>query len=456
MKQRVPHIAPFITAVMALMLAVCPSMAQQIEAGSRCGGIVSFPHPGFVDADMDGLSDTLEEVLLGAFVPKFVEFSDDDCPGPAVGNSAPGDSNIVVCHIFPLVGQYVEDDAPPTLYAPPVAVVEEGCLRSGLRWFGSTVIIYGALLYGHDCGLTGHVADVEGFAVSVRYIGPDDGVSWRSDTVLANWQGHLIQTVSHAGTLCQSVQTFPLRSAAFPAGKDTIYPSPDKHGNYLTRSACSGGIMFFCDPSCNNPYSLKKIKVVNVGEEQHPLVTDLGPFYAGYAGENPWGNSDFLASQSGSAGTIKDKMMREWRSDFIQPEVIGPCGEICAIYHGCNDCGDEVLADCIGSCQGVQDSQTGCGVPLYDCVVTDANHSHAPRPVLAMYPNPTAGLFTIDLGPTATDAVIGLYDMQGRLLATRHPNGQRKVQLEVTGPAGIYLVRVQDRNSIAHGRLLKL
>jgi hypothetical protein len=65
------------------------------------------------------------------------------------------------------------------------------------------------MLYGQDCGLLGHTADVEGFNFSVKYIGPDTVAGWMYDTLMHNWTGGTIQTVSHAGTLCEQVETYP-------------------------------------------------------------------------------------------------------------------------------------------------------------------------------------------------------------------------------------------------------
>lgn len=420
--------------------------AQNFDAVSRCGGIISLEIPEFTDNDADGLSDELEEILLRNFVPKFVEYIDDDCPGPSTGTSNPSDSNLVVCHIFPVFSQYVNGTSAPILYSEPIAMVSENCLSTGLGWFDNSVLIYGALLYGRDCGLTSHVADVEGFAVSIKYIGADDGISWRSDTVIANWQGMKIQTVSHSGTFCEAIETFPFRSNANPNGKDTIYPSPDKHGNYLTPERCSSN--FICDPACDDPFIMKKIKIVNVGEENAPLVTDLGLFYSGYAGENPWGNVNFL---NGGAGTIKSKMLRTWRNDFIQAQTLNSCTDICAAYSTCRNCGTDVYNACIESCAGIPNNQTGCNSPAYNCTVGFEQNE---KNELRIFPNPANNELHIIFDEKITAVNIFLSDASGRILKkTIHAESKEKIDVSDIAK-GIYFLKIENNKFVRFNKQL--
>ncbi len=306
--------------------------AQNIEVIGRCGGSYSKRLPAFTDKDKDGLSDDLELALLNKFVPIFIQFKNEDCPGPAMGASNLADSNLAVCRIFPLFQQYTADNNVSEIKDFPEPLVNKRSLHSGLVWYDNQIIIYGAVLYGRDCGLHGHFGDVEGFAISLKYTGIDNSLSWRSDTNLTNWEGLRIQTISHAGTFCQTIETFPYRSSKFPKGKDTVFVSPDKHGNYLTIQGCNS--TFICNPRCNGSLETKKIKIVNVGEASAPFVTDLGLFYKGYKGESPWSSSNFL---NGGAGSIRAKILREWRSDFVIGEPIKSEMDINKIYKSCNN-----------------------------------------------------------------------------------------------------------------------
>lgn len=414
------------------------AVSQTFTAVNRCGGTTTLDIPEFNDYDLDGLSDELEQVLLDTYIPKFVVYEDDDCPGPATGTSNPTDSNLVVCHIFPMYQQYVNGSDEPVLYTAPAAIVNENCLRTGITWYENTVMIYAALLYGRDCGLTGHTADVEGVAVSVRYTGTDDGIAWRSDTDLNHWVGGMIQTTSHAGTFCEGIETFPFRSSSNPNGKDTIYPSPDKHGNYLTEDQCSSS--FICDPACDDPFTLKKIKIVNVGELNNPFVSDLGLYYSGYAGENPWSDVNFL---SGNAGTVKEKMLREWRDDYLQGTPINSCFDICVIYNNCYNCGNDVYNTCISDCQNISNNQTGCNSPEFNCLVT-IKEPTAFNNEINVYPNPAKTELNIEVLKPNDDYTITLINSSGQLVKIATTKST-KTKLDLTGLSkGVYSLKIQN------------
>jgi len=304
---------------------------QQVISISRCGGADTVSIPSIIDNDNDGMDDVLEQKLIEKFMPSFIQFSGDNCPGPAVDGS--GDTNLVVCHIFPLPQQYARTSSLDSILMKPKPIVPKRGLTVGLVWHNTTILINGALLYGKDCGLNGHTADVEGFTYSLKYIGADTLGGWRHDTVMQNWRGGMIQTFSHAGTICEKIETRPYRSILNVAGNDSIYASPSKHGNYLTVSGCSSS--FICDPACSGTQTKKIVKAINIGEESAPLVSDLGVYYAGYAGEDPWGSAKFLATQNGSAGAIKDKMNRELQSQFFSGTAIANQAQICAAYKTC-------------------------------------------------------------------------------------------------------------------------
>jgi hypothetical protein len=73
----------------------------------------------------------------------------------------------------------------------------------------------------------------------------------------------------------------------------------------------------------------------------------------------------------------------------------------------------------------------------------------------SLYPNPTAGNFTIDLGATYDNAHITITDLLGRkIMSTTHTQGQQ-VNLSIDEPAGIYFITIQtaDNNSVI--RLVK-
>lgn len=303
------------------------SAQQQVTIVSPCGGWDTISIPQIIDNDLDGMDDGLEQQLLDNFMPYIVQYVSDNCPGPNTDGT--GDTNLVVSRIFPIPQQYTSTSNIDSVKLHPAPIVPAHGLTIGLVWYNTIVKINSALLYGKDCGLIGHTADVEGFNFSVKYTGTLPA-GWMYDTNMQNWAGVTIQTISHAGTLCEAVETQPYRSAANPMGKDTIYPSPDKHGSYLTVSQCSSNII--CDPSCSGAFTRHKVKNINLGEPNAPLVSDLGTIYAPYAGEDPWGTNDFL---SGGAGTVASKMNLDLNTTFVVGSALSSQTMICNRYTQC-------------------------------------------------------------------------------------------------------------------------
>ncbi|MDB5283097.1 MAG: hypothetical protein JWO06_2172 [Bacteroidota bacterium] len=304
---------------------------QQVTVISRCGGTNTVVIPNIIDNDLDGMDDRLEQKLLDHFMPVVIQFNNETCPGPALDGT--GDSNLIVCHIFPYPQQYTTNTNLSSVVTHPVAVVPSHGLYAGLVWYNPLIIVNTAVLYGQDCGLSGHTADVEGFSFSLKYIGTDTAAGWMYDTVMANWMGGTIQTISHAGTLCEQIETHPYKSVLFPTGLDTVYASPDKHGNYLTISGC--GASFICNPGCGGTQIKKNVRNINLGEPNATLIADLGSVYPAYAGNDPWSTSNFLAAQGGNAGAIRDKMIKALTSDFATGQTL-TAQQICPLYTQCD------------------------------------------------------------------------------------------------------------------------
>ena len=320
----------FLLSAVILGVPYLLSAQMHVAVMSKCGGVDTIVIPNITDNDQDGMDDRLEQMLLNKFMPVVIQFSNENCPGPALNGG--GDSNLIACHIYPIPQQYTRSSSYDSILTHPVPVVGPRQLRAGLIWYNPIVKINTAVLYGQDCGLLGHTADVEGFNFSVKYTGPDSVAGWMYDTLMNRWVGGEIQSISHAGTACQQIETYPYKSYLFPNGKDTVYASPDKHGNYLTIGGC--GSSFICNPGCGSTQITKHVKNINLGEPNAPLVTDLGTCYAGYAGENPWTTANFLNSQGGNAGAIRDKMIMSLTSDFISGHTL-TAAEICPLYAYC-------------------------------------------------------------------------------------------------------------------------
>jgi hypothetical protein len=316
--------------LLAVILPSCVYAQQQVSVISRCGGTETVTIPSITDIDQDGMDDRLEQLLLDKFMPVIVQFSNENCPGPALNGT--GDTNLVACHIYPVPQQYTRSSSYDSILIHPVALVPSRGLVPGLIWYNSLVKVNCAVLYGQDCGLLGHVADVEGFNFSIRYIGPDTLAGWMYDTLMSDWMGDTIQSISHAGTTCQQIETYPYKSLRASWGIDSVYASPNKHGNYLTISGC--GSSFICNPGCGSAQIRKHVRNINLGEPNATMVTDMGNLYPAYIGNDPWSTANFLNSLGGNAGSIRDKMLLPLNSSFIVGHVL-TAAEICPLYAHC-------------------------------------------------------------------------------------------------------------------------
>ena len=74
---------------------------------------------------------------------------------------------------------------------------------------------------------------------------------------------------------------------------------------------------------------------------------------------------------------------------------------------------------------------------------------------LAVYPNPTRGTFTIDLGATYDNAAILITDINGRTVYQTIANQTALVSLELDQPAGVYFVSVTSENKHTVVKLIK-
>jgi hypothetical protein len=146
------------------------------------------------------------------------------------------------------------------------------------------------VLYANDCGeLNGHVGDAESFAITVDL----DAQPGALATVG-------VEAWAHFGTACgstSSCESAPGTGACGDRSGDiVVYSSRDKHANYLSTNTCSDN----CFDSCGAGQRLTG-PLVNVGEPDHPTVTDLtaqgfvqpGTWDQQLLHMNPWGSVEF-------------------------------------------------------------------------------------------------------------------------------------------------------------------
>ena len=74
---------------------------------------------------------------------------------------------------------------------------------------------------------------------------------------------------------------------------------------------------------------------------------------------------------------------------------------------------------------------------------------------LLLYPNPTDGIFSIDLGEKHQSVRVTITDLNGKLIRARTYPESQLLNLKLAEPAGIYLIRLEAKNKIAVIRLIK-
>jgi hypothetical protein len=222
-----------------------------------------------VDLDQDGLDDGAELAAARAYLP-YLSLSPNESADCKVGG--------ILARITPFPGQ-------------------PRCLH----------VIYD-YLYNKDCGsiggIGGHPGDDEVFAATIDLDQPPPA------GILA------LRAISHQGTICErtsdcggiagrtACQTLPKAGVPWPA----VWPSKDKHGNYVNRdSSCA--VFATCIDSCDDNPTPMVPEILNAGEPGHPLITDLTTqgFISAANGwtntqlydYNPWGNTSF-----GGAGNV--------------------------------------------------------------------------------------------------------------------------------------------------------
>lgn len=117
---------------------------------------------------------------------------------------------------------------------------------------------------------------------------------------------------------------------------------------------------------------------------------------------------------------------------------------------------DQTFTPSVNGNYAVQVTENGC-VDTSACVaimslgILENNFEK----VLAIYPNPTAGNFTIDLGDTYESSMVFITDISGRLLDSKTISQSQILNLSINEPAGVYLISIQADDKKAVMRLIK-
>jgi hypothetical protein len=74
---------------------------------------------------------------------------------------------------------------------------------------------------------------------------------------------------------------------------------------------------------------------------------------------------------------------------------------------------------------------------------------------IAIYPNPAAHQITIDANGIVGDAVVTIYDLQGKLLLNKHIDASKSITVDVSNLAsGLYMVKVSSTSGDSFQKLI--
>lgn len=74
---------------------------------------------------------------------------------------------------------------------------------------------------------------------------------------------------------------------------------------------------------------------------------------------------------------------------------------------------------------------------------------------LAIFPNPTMGEFTINVGEIQEEIAVKINDISGRVIAIRQYPAVPLIQINLDAPAGVYFVTLQTKEKSAVIKLIK-
>lgn len=72
-----------------------------------------------------------------------------------------------------------------------------------------------------------------------------------------------------------------------------------------------------------------------------------------------------------------------------------------------------------------------------------------------LYPNPSTGKFTLDLGANPEPVQVSVYNLQGQRLNNQKHSGNEVIQLEIDGPKGLYLLMIEWEDKRATLKMIK-
>jgi hypothetical protein len=184
------------------------------------------------DTDRDGLTDAVENALLGQFAPQFLVSGDDCSQRPA---------------------QFV-----PFVQQPQVEKENGAIYGQAFPWQGheGQVELHFFHLWRTDCGRMSHPLDAEHVsALVVR----DVGLQWKA----LYWYA-----AAHEDTLCNASQITRAAAVDGELRGPLVWISRGKHGSFLSAAICSHG----CGGDlCTAMMPLSSSAVINLGERSEAM-----------------------------------------------------------------------------------------------------------------------------------------------------------------------------------------
>lgn len=256
-----------LASALAVLAACSGGHGTSIDGSIEIDGAVSVDATAVVDDDGDGLADDAELQLARDYLPYLSLDPEDGCA------------------LSGLVARVRPHPADPT----------------------KILIVY-SHLFQRDCGLGGHVGDNEAFGIAI-------------DPALPAPAGILaMRTASHQGTPCQRISdcstcaTDSRDKCDLASGWPVLYASKDKHGQYATKGRCS--LLGTCFDQCTLAPARTTPPIVNAGEPDRPLVTDLttqgfitpanGWTEVELMHANPWDAAHDFGGAGNVAGDLQD------------------------------------------------------------------------------------------------------------------------------------------------------
>ena len=74
-----------------------------------------------------------------------------------------------------------------------------------------------------------------------------------------------------------------------------------------------------------------------------------------------------------------------------------------------------------------------------------------PKEILSVYPNPSNGIFSIDLPGDAKE--VQIVSLSGQLVDQFLPNGESKMEIDLSGLDGFYMVQVYTKSTVLQSKI---